>query len=169
MQKGSFTPATPRFAAQEVVQRINALAEVFRATNAPVIFIQHDGTREGAFVPGAQDWELLDELEIKSSDMVWAKTANDSFYQSGLQQKLTELGVAEVFAAGCATDFCVAATIQSALAKDLNVTVVGDAHTTADRPHLPAGKVIEHYNWVWANMIPTKGKIRVIETARIVA
>lgn len=67
----------------------------------------------------------------------------------------------ELLITGCATDFCVESTIQSALSKDYNITVVADGHTTGDRPHLKAEQVIEHYNWVWQNMIPTKGKIEV--------
>lgn len=55
----------------------------------------------------------------------------------------------------------VESTIQSALTKDYHITVVEDGHTTGDRPHLTAEKLIEHYNWVWKNMIPTKGKIEV--------
>ena len=168
MQKGSFTPLTPRFEAKEVVQRINKLATGFRSVGAPVIFIQHDGTRDGEFLPGNQDWELLDELERVPADILIAKTANDSFYESNLQQTLAELSVNRLYITGCATDFCVESTIQSALAKDFMVHVVQDAHTTADRPHLPAQKVIEHYNWVWENMIPTKGEIRVINTAQVI-
>lgn len=36
-----------------------------------------------------------------------------------------------------------------------------DGHTTEERPHLKAVQVIEHYNWVWKNMIPTKGTVNV--------
>ncbi len=89
------------------------------------------------------------------------KYANDVFYQSELQSKLEELNVKHLLITGCATDFCVESTIQSALTKDYNVTVLEDGHTSGNRPHLPAEKVIEHYNWVWRNTIPTKGKIEV--------
>ena len=39
--------------------------------------------------------------------------------------------------------------------------VVEDGHTTSDRPHISAETVIAHYNWVWQNMIPTEGSIKV--------
>jgi nicotinamidase-related amidase len=66
-----------------------------------------------------------------------------------------------LFITGCATDFCVESTIQSALTKDYTIIVVSDGHTTGERPHLTAKKIIEHYNWVWQNMLPTEGKIEV--------
>ncbi|WP_026714251.1 cysteine hydrolase family protein [Flavobacterium daejeonense] len=161
MQKGSFTSKTPRFDTDSVVMRINELAKLFRKAKLSVIYIQHDGTGTGEFEKSTSEWELLDTLNIESTDVLIDKYANDVFYNSGLQSKLTELNVTELFITGCATDFCVESTVQSALAKDYNITVVADGHTTGDRPHLRAEKVIEHYNWVWQNMIPTKGKIEV--------
>ncbi|MDN5202793.1 isochorismatase family protein [Fulvivirgaceae bacterium BMA10] len=161
MQKGSFTPKTPRFDTEGVVERINELAEICRELDFPVIFIQHDGTGKGAFEKNTTEWELLDDLVVEPTDILIDKYANDVFYESELHSKLMELNVNELYITGCATDFCVESTIQSALTKDYNITVVADGHTTGERPHLNAEKVIEHYNWVWQNMIPTKGNIAV--------
>lgn len=161
MQKGSFTDKTPRFDTDGVVSRINELASIYRALNFPVVFIQHDGTGTGEFEKDTIEWENLDELNVHSKDILIDKYANDVFYKSKLQAKLAELNVSELLITGCATDFCVESTIQSALTKDYNVTVVENGHTTGNRPHLKAEKIIEHYNWVWRNMIPTNGKIEV--------
>ncbi|MBX2842286.1 MAG: isochorismatase family protein [Flammeovirgaceae bacterium] len=161
MQKGSFTDKTPRFDTTGVVKRINALAQKFRVGELPVIFIQHDGSKWKAFVPNTSEWELLDELDVNPNDLILSKTANDAFYNSALEFKLRELEVKDLVITGCATDFCVEATIQSALVKNYNITVVKNGHTTGDRPHLKAEQVIEQYNWMWQNMIPTEGKIEV--------
>ncbi|WP_299442687.1 isochorismatase family protein [uncultured Aquimarina sp.] len=161
MQKGSFTAKTPRFDTDGVVKRINELALLFREKKLPVLFIQHDGTGTGAFEKNTEEWENLDELIVKSSDILIDKYANDVFYKSILQSKLIELNVKKLLITGCATDFCIESTIQSALTKEYDITVVSNGHTTGDRPHLKAEKVIEHYNWVWENMIPTKGKVDV--------
>ncbi len=168
MQKGSFTPKTPRFDTKGVVDRINGLADLFRKINFPVMFIQHDGNGTGEFEKNTWEWELLDELQVEPSDIRLDKYANDVFYKSKLQHILSELGTEELVIAGCATDFCVESTIQSALAKDYDVTVVADGHTTGERPHLSAEKVIEHYNWVWQNMIPTAGKVKVEDYETII-
>jgi len=161
MQKGSFTSNTPRFDAKGLVHRINELTQLFREHNFPILFIQHDGTQAHEFIPNTNEWELLDDLVIKSNDIFINKYANDVFYNSQLQSKLIELETDELYITGCATDFCIEATVQSALTKDYNIIVVENGHTTGDRPHLNAEKIIEHYNWVWQNMIPTKGKIKV--------
>ncbi|GGD18448.1 isochorismatase family protein [Hyunsoonleella pacifica] len=168
MQKGSFTPKTPRYNTIGVIQRINKIAALFRSQNLPVIYIQHDGTGTGEFEKGSIEWENLNDLIVKQNDILIDKYANDVFYKSKLQSKLIELKISELVITGCATDFCVESTIQSALTKDYNITVVGDGHTTGERPGLKAKQVIDHYNWVWQNMIPTKGKVVVKSTEEII-
>ena len=167
MQKGSFTPETPRYDTPQVVERINQLTQIFRATGNFVIYIQHDGSKTNEFIPATTEWELLDELEVKPSDIIVSKIANDAFYQTDLQHFLSESRVQELWITGCATDFCVESTIQSALVKDYQITVVADGHTTADRPNLKAEQVIAHYNWVWQDMMPTQGKISVKNFAKL--
>ncbi|WP_298537017.1 isochorismatase family protein [uncultured Algibacter sp.] len=161
MQKGSFTAKTPRFNTAAIVEGINSLANTFRALKHPVIFIQHDGTRDHEFLPKTEPWEILDDLHTKADDVFIDKYANDVFYNSELLLTLNALEIDELYITGCATDFCVEATIQSALGKDFNITVVKDGHTTGERPNLSAKQVIDHYNWVWQNMIATKGQIKV--------
>ena len=164
MQVGSFKPYTLRYDTLGVIERINKLSNYFRTNNDKVIIVQHDGTKENTFLPNTPDWELLPELIRNPNDFIVSKSANDSFYHTDLQDILTENNITELFVTGCATDFCIDSTVKSAVSKDYEVTVVEDAHTTADRPHLNAPKVIEHYNWVWSEMTPTNFKVRVIKT-----
>jgi nicotinamidase-related amidase len=163
MQKTSFTPATPRFDSDALIKRINRLSDKFRLDGDKVIFVQHDGTKERYCVPGTDEWEILPSLQIKPGDLIISKTANDSFYGTTLKDELSKSGINELIITGCATDFCVDATIKSALINDFNIIVIKDGHTTTDRPALKAKQVIDHYNWIWSEMTPTKGKISVMD------
>jgi nicotinamidase-related amidase len=154
MQNGSFTKETPRHNADNVVHHINQLSGVFRANKDMVIFIQHDGSLNGDFIPGTEEWSLLQDLQQHSSDQYISKTANDCFHKSTLREVLLSKNISELVITGCATDFCVDATIKSAFTKGYTITVINDAHTTADREGIPASKLINHYNWVWNNMLP---------------
>lgn len=167
MQLGSFRPYELRYDTFAVIDRINRLSEAFRKNGDLVIFIQHDGTKENCFLPGTKDWSLLPELIRGPADIFISKTANDSFYQTELQTLLTSSGVTELILTGCATDFCVDATIKSALTKDYSITVAADGHTTADRPMIPARQVIEYFNWLWSEMTSTGGTVRV-ETCDVI-
>ena len=162
MQKTSFTPATPRYDSEGVVERINRLSERFRENGDLVIFVQHDGSKEGFCLPHTEEWELLPTLETKASDQFLFKTANDAFYRTTLKVDLMRNRIRELVVTGCATDFCVDSTVKSALVNDFNITVISNGHTAADRPTLTAKQVIDHYNWLWTEMTPTEGKIEVV-------
>jgi nicotinamidase-related amidase len=168
MQCVSFTPATPRYDAENVIKRINTLSEIFRENGDTVIFIQHDGSKENYCLPGTEEWKILPELNRLPEDVVIAKLANDSFYRTNLHQFLQDKHIDELVITGCATDFCVDSTVKSALTHDYNLTIIADAHTTADRPHLPAPKIIEHYIWIWENLIHTDGTIRIVKAEEYV-
>lgn len=159
MQNESFLPGAPAYDMEGVVTRINALSAKFRAAGLPVILVQHDGTLQGEYVPGTPGWELIPTLTVSPGDIRIGKTANDTFYETELQTILDQRQVNELFITGSATDFCIDSSIQSALTKNYIVTVVRDGHTAGDRPHLSAQKIVEHYNWVWRNLNPTKGRI----------
>ena len=162
MQKVSFTDKTPRWDSSDVIDRINQLADNFRLNGDMVIFIQHDGTLEGQCIPGSAEWEILDELVVNEGDIVIPKIANDAFYRSSLLSLLRNENIDEVVITGCATDFCVDSTVKAGLTHDLDITIIADGHTTADRDDIPSEKLIKHYNWIWGNLTPTKGRIKVI-------
>lgn len=167
MQKISFTVETPRYDSEGVIKRINSLAEKFRKSGQQVIFIQHDGSKQDFCIPQTIEWEILDELIVDPSDAVIAKSANDSFYQTSLDHFLKTNKIEELLITGCATDYCVEATIHGALTRDYKVTVVKDGHTTADRPFAKAKTLIDHYNSVWADLSPTKHQVTVVESCKI--
>jgi nicotinamidase-related amidase len=79
---------------------------------------------------------------------------------------LEEMAPGQVRIAGWATDFCVDATVRSAVSNDHHVVVVADAHTLSDRPHLDAPTVIRHHNWVWSHLISNRS-IRVASAAEL--
>jgi nicotinamidase-related amidase len=168
MQIGSFKPYTLRYDALGVIDKINILSAFFRSNNDKVIFVQHDGTKEQSFMPNTDDWQILPELTKLATDIYISKTANDAFYQTDLQTILAKYHITELYITGCATDFCVDATIKSALTKDYKITVVEDGHTTADRPHITALTAIKHYNWLWADMTPTNAKVELMKTENII-
>ena len=168
MQAGSFTPATPRYDSNGVIDRINQLSAIFRSNGDQVIFIRHDGTKEGCYIPGTNDWQILPELIQLPGDLYVEKTINDSFYHSELQSTLQNLEINELYFVGCATDFCFDATVKSALSKDFNIWIVKDGHTTANRPFVNAKALIDHYNWLWSELNPAAYPLKVSSCHEII-
>ena len=166
MQIGCFSGLPPRWDVDGTVSRINQLARFVR-TQGSVIFVQHTDPREG-LAKESGPWHLLDSLEYAPEDTAVEKTACDAFLETGLESILKSQSATDLIITGCATDFCVDTPIRSACSRGFNVTVPNDAHTTRDRPHLDARKIIEHHNYMWSNLLlPGDAKVRVLPTSEL--
>lgn len=158
MQTAAFeAAAAPKHDAAGTIERINRLATAVRAAGGAVVFIQHDGPPGDAFQPGAPGWQLWPALDRRPADAIVRKTACDSFLGTTLDATLRERASDRLIVSGWATDYCVDTTVRAALARGWPTIVPSDCHTCADRPHLPAAKIIEHHNAIWADFVAPRG------------
>jgi nicotinamidase-related amidase len=163
MQVGGFAGEPPRLDQEGTVRRINALAQAIRP-HGLIVFIQHTDANEG-YPRGSEPWQLLPTLDRGAGDELVEKAACDSFLETPLDALLRSRGITELVIVGCATDFCVDTTVRSAAARGYQVIVPSDGHTTRDRPHLSAQQVIDHHNYMWADLLlPRQQKVRVLPT-----
>lgn len=165
MQVGLLSGA-PKYDLQGVVERINRLTAHVRSRSGSVIFVRHCGRAGDAFERQTPGWQFLPGLQRQQSDMVVEKTLNDPFAGTELKAILEKIAPDRLLISGWATDFCVDATVRSAVSNGYNVVVVADGHTLSDRPHLDAPTIIAHHNWVWSNLI-TDHSIRLASTSEL--
>lgn len=167
MQVGLLDGA-PKHDLAGVIQRINVLAAMVRRHGGQVVWIRHCGTAGDGFERGSEGWAFLPELVQATGDLVVEKTLNDSFAGTTLHDTLQRRAPDRLLIAGWATDFCVDATVRSAVSRDHAVVVVSDGHTLSDRPHLDAPIVIRHHNWVWSGLL-TNRSIRLATASELLA
>lgn len=167
MQCGSFSDASPRYDAAGLIARLNGLSARIRATDGLVVFVQHDGPEGDAHHPSSPGWDLLPSLVVAPDDIRVRKTSCDAFLGTRLESVLAAAGVRDLVITGCATEYCVDTTVRSALARGYATTVPRDGHTTANRPHLPAHKIIEHHNAIWADFLSPAGAAKMCSCADI--
>jgi nicotinamidase-related amidase len=167
MQRGSFTPAAPRHDADGLVERLNRLADSVRTASGAVVFVQHDGPPGDPHHPDQEGWRLLPGLAVQATDTIVRKTACDAFLDTPLDTFLRSRGIERLIITGCATDYCVDTTVRSALARRYATIVPADGHTTSDRPHLRAVKIIEHHNAIWSDFIAPGGPAIVCPCAEV--
>jgi len=167
MQVACVEGTTPRRGIPAVVDNLNALARAVRSTGGLVVHIQHTDADEG-YALGSPGWQIVKGIEVLPADLRQSKCACDAFLRTELDARLRSLGVDTLIIGGCATDFCVDSTVRSAAALGYEVLVAADAHTTADRPHLPASKVIEHHEYLWRELLlPERRIIKVRPSSEI--
>ncbi|HEY5586059.1 MAG TPA: isochorismatase family cysteine hydrolase [Ruminiclostridium sp.] len=123
-----------------VIEPIKQLKNKFKASNRPVIYLQHthrpDRTDAGliakVFPPimdlghcfdGSWDGEIIDELKPDEDDFIVKKHRFSAFYNTQLEDVLRELAIETLVVAGIATNVCVESTIRDAFYRDFNVFV----------------------------------------------
>jgi nicotinamidase-related amidase len=156
----------PKHDLHGVVERINELAAKVRKQSGAIILVQHCGGNGDDFEPQTPGWGFLPELLRDPADVVVRKTLNDPFAGTDLQARLKEIAPDRVLITGWATDFCVDATVRSAVANHHDVVVVADGHTLSDRPHLDAISIIRHHHWIWSNLI-TQRSIKIVAASEL--
>ena len=133
----------------EVVANINTLVEKARASDVPVIWVQHssdDLVRDG------DAWQYVPELVRSDNEPLVHKLYGDSFEGTELEELLAERRVGRLVVSGAQTDACIRSTMHGGFTRGYDVTLVGDAHTTEDLSEYGAptpDKVIAHTNLYW--------------------
>ena len=131
---------------REVLEQINTLLAKARASNVPVIYVQHDGEKGHPLEVGSPGWQIHSAIKPHEEDLIIRKRASDSFFETTLQKELESKGVKRLIVAGCMTEYCVDTTSRRAISMGYDVTLVSDAHTTVDNKLLTASQVIAHHN-----------------------
>ena len=138
----------PARQAGAVMQRIAALISAARAAGTPVIYVQHEEAgRE--WEAGSESWRFPQPIAPQAGDFVSAKSQCDAFFGTGLRAHLAKQGIGRVVICGYATEFCIDTNVRHAASSGLAVVVAADAHTTRDRDHLDAARIIAHHNATW--------------------
>jgi nicotinamidase-related amidase len=131
---------------REVLEQINRLLAKARASNAPIIYIQHDGEAGHPLETQTSGWEIHRGIKPGEDELIIHKRASDAFFETTLQQELERRGIKHLVVTGCMTEYCVDTTSRRAVSMGYDVTLVSDAHTTIDNKLLTAAQIIAHHN-----------------------
>jgi nicotinamidase-related amidase len=130
----------------DVLAHINILLAKARATETPVIYVQHDGPKGHGLEVGTDGWQISPVIAPQEGEPIVHKRASDAFYATSLQQEMNERRIRHLIVAGGQTEYCVDTTVRRATTCGYDVTLVGDAHTTFDCDTLTAAQIIAFYN-----------------------
>jgi nicotinamidase-related amidase len=100
-----------------------------RAQGVPVIWVQHENEE---LPHGSADWQWVPELTPAANEARVYKKFNSSFENTDLEDHLAKIGASHVALAGAMTNWCIRATAYGALDRGYDLTLIKDAHTTAD-------------------------------------
>lgn len=147
-----------------VITRTNEVIQTCRKLDIPIIYTRQinrtdrinlskgeplleDGT-PFYYNTSKGNHEILDELDVKSDDVIIDKYRWSGFYETNLDGVLRSLGVKNLIIGGVVTDGCVMTTVFDAYFRDYNVHLIKDMCTTSNEGAHMASLMIMA-NWIY--------------------
>ncbi len=115
--------------APRVIGKAAHAVERARTQGVPVIWVQHENEE---MPNGSAEWQWVPELKPTANETRVHKKFNSSFEHTDLEEHLAKVGASHIALAGAMTNWCIRATAYGALDRGYDITLVKDAHTTAD-------------------------------------
>ena len=105
----------------DAIAYINETTNLFRMAGKPVVFVQDEEAGEG---PGSEGYELIDALDVQTSDKLVSKIYSNSFWHTKLEEILEENNIEFVVIAGFAAEHCVLFTYNGAVEREFGAALL---------------------------------------------
>jgi nicotinamidase-related amidase len=130
------------FNKEQLIKNINLVIEKASESDVPVVFIRDLDVAEGK----GKGFQVHEKINMPSDAKIFDKSATNSFHGTGLLNHLKSQEVEHVVIMGCSTQHCIDSAVRTATISGLDVTLVGDGHSTTDSVVLSAEQIIKHHN-----------------------
>lgn len=114
---------------EQTVGNVAELVRKARAAGIPVVWVRH---HDQGLVQGSDGWQIVDELKPAEGEPIVEKAYGDSFADTDLADRLREKGIDSLVLCGAQSDACIRSTFYGGVYRGYPMTLVTDAHTTAD-------------------------------------
>ncbi|MCR8978395.1 cysteine hydrolase family protein [Brevibacillus laterosporus] len=130
------------FNKEQLIRNINKVIEKARESDVPVVFVRDLDVAEGK----GGGFQVHNEIHVPTEAKFFDKSATNSFYGTGLLNHLRSQQIKHIVVMGCKTQHCIDSVVRTATISGLDVTLVGDGHSTTDNDVLSAEQIIKHHN-----------------------
>lgn len=127
---------------EQLITNINAVIDKANNFNVPIVFVRDLEVAEGK----GKGFQVHEKINIPANVNIFDKTATNSFHGTGLLNYLKSQEIDHVVVMGCATQHCIDSAVRTATINGMDVTLVGDGHSTTDGDVLSAEQIIKHHN-----------------------
>lgn len=134
----------------KLVTNIRTLIRTARQNNIEVIYIRHDDGEGEPLTKGTDDFEIYEAFAPDEGEMIFDKTVNSPFRDTGLLEYLKSKGETELIVAGLQTDYCMDATVKCGFEHGFKVYVPDYTNSTFDNAFMTAEETYRYYNeFMW--------------------
>lgn len=130
------------FQKEKLIENINLVIKKATESGALIIFVRDTDVAEGK----GEGFQVHRDINLPADSKTFDKAATNSFYGTGLKEYLDEHEIKHVVIMGCQTEHCIDTAVRTATISQLDVTLVGDGHSTTGSSVLSAEQIINHHN-----------------------
>lgn len=121
-----------------------------RENSIEVIFIRHDDGVGNELTKGNDGFEIYEEFQPADNELIFDKTVNSSFKDTGLLEYLKQKKENEIMIVGLQTDYCIDATIKAGFEHGFKMIVPANTNSTFDNKYMSAEQNYRYYNeFMW--------------------
>lgn len=140
------------FCFDRFVSNVKHLISTARKNNIEVVFVRHDDGEGKPLTKGTEGFEIFDDFSPEEKEMIFDKTVNSPFRDSGLLEYLREKNIRTIIVTGLQTDYCIDATVKCGFEHGFQVIVPEYSNSTFDNDFMSAENSYRYYNeFMWKN------------------
>ncbi|MFJ8517582.1 isochorismatase family protein [Lysinibacillus xylanilyticus] len=130
------------FNKENLIRNINLVIGKAKKSDIPIMFVRDLDVAEGK----GEGFDIHIGINVPNEAKIYDKKATNCFHGTGLLNHLQSQEIKHVVVMGCSTQHCIDSAVRTATISGLDVTLVGDGHSTADSDVLSAEQIIKHRN-----------------------
>lgn len=135
---------------EELKSNVKKLIAMSRENSIEVIFIRHDDGVGNELTKGNDGFEIYEEFQPADNELIFDKTVNSSFKDTGLLEYLKQKKENEIMIVGLQTDYCIDATIKAGFEHGFKMIVPANTNSTFDNKYMSAEQNYRYYNeFMW--------------------
>ncbi len=134
----------------EFKSNVKKLIVAARGNDIEVIFVRHDDGVGNELTKDTEGFEIYEEFQPADKELIFDKTVNSSFKDTGLLEYLKQKNENEIIIVGLQTDYCIDATIKAGFEHGFKMIVPANTNSTFDNKYMSAEQTYRYYNeFMW--------------------
>jgi len=130
--------------------RVKELIKKSRNNGVEIIFVRHDDGPGNELTKGNDGFEIYEGFMPDNDELIFDKTVNSSFKDTGLLEYLRKKEENTVVIVGLQTDYCIDATIKAGFEHGFKMIVPENTNSTFDNEYMSAEQTYNYYNkFMW--------------------
>jgi len=118
--------------------RVKELIKKSRNNGVEIIFVRHDDGPGNELTKGNDGFEIYEGFMPDNDELIFDKTVNSSFKDTGLLEYLRKKEENTVVIVGLQTDYCIDATIKAGFEHGFKMIVPENTNSTFDNEYMSA-------------------------------